>query len=475
MAKKIKTMHLVKQKDIIETTINPFADIKEGSIDPDNFIINGVCLFGTRESQNNRIYQDKAIQSIADLSEGAKCYLNHITKSEQKDRSGARNLSDWVGVFEGSYKKDDAVFSNLKVREVYFDLVKDIAIMQPPGIGHSIDARVKVFTGEDQKEQIVDVDSLRSTDLVSDGATIQNLWESLENKVDENKEENWLNDELVELRIEDQFEVIMAKEGLIQDKLNDDKIKQGIQDITWTANDFIRDVMADGDLKINDKKGKIISIFDDLSKEIKKRIKDIKMEGKEKEMDITLEMLRKDHPELIETILKESTDKLNVTVMKEAIKDFETKIESLEKQIVKKDEEIEEDKETIKTLESKNKKIEIELDKISVSGKLAEKEVMIANLISEAKLLDESVTDIFKETLMAVQEKKDGEDVVTVEEQVKQLIEDRKSISAVKSTVKNSGDEFVEGVNKDKSEKKMDRKEVEEGVEDFLFDADGGS
>ena len=125
MARKIKAMHLIKQKDVVETTNNSFVEVMEGSIDSDNFIISNVCLFGTRESQNNRVYQDKAIQSIANLSEGTKCYLNHITKSEIKDRSGARDLSQWVGIFEGSYKKDDAVFSNLKIREAYFDLMKD--------------------------------------------------------------------------------------------------------------------------------------------------------------------------------------------------------------------------------------------------------------------------------------------------------------------------------------------------------------
>ncbi len=195
---------------------------------------------------------------------------------------------------------------------------------------------------------------------------------------------------------------------------------------------------------------------------------------------VTMDILKKDYPELVSEILRESKDKVSLGTMKETIKGyeegkttFENLVEKKDEEIIKLTEKVDELKETNKTLESENKDMKVKLDVISVSEKLAEKKVIVTNLISEAKLPDESVTDIFKETLMGVQEKKDGEDTITVEEQMKKLIEDRKSISAAKTVVKGSGAEFIEA-KENKKEDKLARKEIEEGVEDFLFEIDGG-
>src|SRR3990167_518968 len=178
MTKQIKALHLIKPKDITEELSGIFSEVNESSIDPDNFTIKKVCLFGTRESANNRVYSDKAIESISRLSDGVKCYINHPTKTELKEREGVRDLRDWIGVYRYPKKEGAKVFGDLVCRESYFDLVRDIATLQPLKIGNSINARVKVMSDQKGMESVVDVDALRSVDLVSNAATTTSLFES---------------------------------------------------------------------------------------------------------------------------------------------------------------------------------------------------------------------------------------------------------------------------------------------------------
>ena len=153
--------------------------LKEAGLDVDNHTIKGVCLFGRRKSLNNRVYQDAAISKLAVLAEGNKCFINHISKSEAKDRDNVRSLRDWVGVYEGARKKKDAIFANLRCREAYWDLLRDLATMQPHGTGFSIDARAKVML--DSKtglESVVDIERLNSADIVAASATTSTIFES---------------------------------------------------------------------------------------------------------------------------------------------------------------------------------------------------------------------------------------------------------------------------------------------------------
>src|SRR4030067_3041308 len=207
-------MHLVKSQQLKEEFSHDMT-FKEANIDSENKMINGVCLFGRRESANGRTYLDKAIESIANFSNGTRCFINHISKSEMVDRSGVRDLRDWVGVFEGSNKKGDAVFANLKVREAYWDLVKDIALLKPKGIGHSIDARVKVYKDNNGKENVADVESLRSVDLVSSAATTNNLFEAtLKDNIDIDPIFDLFSEGYIKYKVQDKFNDVMSTEGI---------------------------------------------------------------------------------------------------------------------------------------------------------------------------------------------------------------------------------------------------------------------
>ncbi len=481
--KNVVKAKLVTKKDITESYTTPFADITEASIDSDNFILNGVCLFGRKESANPRIYSNKAVDSLVNLAEGCKCYADHPTKDEIKQRDGCRSIIDWIGVFEGARRDGDKVMANFRVREAYWDLIKDIAIIQPQGMGMSINAQVQVHQADDGMESVADVVKLRSVDAVSDGATISNIWESLGNKMEENlnkDSDSYLLTETTESRIEDKFRLIAVEEGIIQDKIDTGKLKDEIRQVTWMANDLIFDIV-NSDSKIDDKKKKVIAVFDDLEKEIRKRLTKLKnnTEGENTKMEITIEAVKADKG-IMEALTSEFEKNVNVEKTGKELtdsKDLVTKLtqEAKEKDaqyktdLDAKDKDIKESKEKVEVLESENKKIKVKLDEIQVVEKLSEKKNLINGLVSEAKLHKELVTETWMGTLMSIEETGEGDSLKTIEDQVKEQIEDRK-ICMDKSN-KKSGEEFDPNKKEVKESKSGEfaekRKEFNDDVEAF--------
>ncbi len=458
MKKKVKA-HLVKSKEIIENYDEAFLDIKEGSIDPDNNIIGEVCVFGTRESKNKRLYSTKAVDSLTALTEGTKCFADHPNRENIKQNDGVRSIRDWIGVFEGVRRVGDKVIANLKCRESYFDLLKEVAMMAPKGIGMSINSTVKVFQDKDGLENVVDVVSLKSADLVTSAATCDNLWESFTDKINENYDEtNELLLDMYESKIADMFKQAIIDEGIIQDKLDTDEIKSEISDITWTANNLIHRVLNDENMSVSEKKKKVSVIFDDLAKEIKKRTAKIKESMEEEIMD--LNKLKTEHPELVEEIIKESKKENDVEKIKYNLESVEADlvtaiadVEEMKTTLSGKETEIEDLNKKVTTLESDKKDLALKLDDIEVAEKLTAKKAMVEKALVDSKLPDEAKTDLLKSTLMDLQEKKDGDTVITIESQIQAQIDDRMISAKVKTgKVKNSGDEFIEKETKETKE-----------------------
>jgi len=467
---------LVTKQDIVEAHDNPFSEITEAGIDSDNFTLSNVCLFGRKESINLRTYSDKAIDSLTVLAEGCKCFADHPTKTSLKDSDGVRSIRDLIGVFEGAHRSGDKVLANLRVREAYWDLMHDIATMQPKGTGMSINAQVKVYQDDKGMESVQDVALLRSTDCVSSAATTSSLWESLGTEMAKNltkdEEEDFEVD--VEERVKAKFDEVIAAEGVIQDKLDNDKLKYEVSDITYTASDMISTVMR-GDDPVGDKKSKVMKIFDDLSSEIKKRLTKIKKESIE-EMDITLAMV-KENKSIMESLLSEFKEKEDTVKMKADITSATEANTALKTDSDKKDEKIKELTDKVTALESEKKDLALKLDEIEVSEKIAEKRAQVQGWVSEAKLPEECVTKLWVESLLSLNDKKGEDDkVITFETQVKEYIEDRRLAGDKKKpVVKGAGDEFVNKTatesNKDKKKDTLDRKEVEESVDNFVFSA----
>ena len=90
-------------------------------------------------------------------------------------------------------------------------------------------------------------------------------------------------------------------------------------------------------------------------------------------------------------------------------------------------------------ISEKLKAAEILVDGYKAKEVLAEKTATMEKLLKESKLPVEAQTETFKGVLMAVQEKKDGEKVISVEDGMKALIEDRETFLKPAGGVKNMG------------------------------------
>lgn len=442
----------MSERDIIEQYSTPFADVNESTIDEKTKVIKNVCIIGRKESANGYIYHDNAIGKIASLSEGLKCFLNHPAKSEMKERSGVRDIRDWAGVYKNARLQEGKVFADLHCREQYFPLIKDIALLQPNGVGNSINARVVMSVSEDGQESVTDINQLRSGDLVASAATTTNLFESAMNTdFSETKtEEQKIRQAMLKRVVEDK----LVKEGILQDKIKNDELSREIDRVSWAANDLIYELIRNKDLAIKDKKGKIAAIFDDLDKEVQKIMKSIKEQQEEEEMPVTLEAVKAEK-EVYDALVNEIKAKLESENKTEQIqKDLEeakVKLTETEKALEEAKKEMGDKTKKIEELDKELKESKEKLDTYEVQEALAQKKEVVDKILEEAKLPKEAVTDIFMESLMAVEEKKDGENTITVEEQVKKLVEDRRVVVGnKKKVVKGSGEEFKTENLKDK-------------------------
>ena len=97
----------------------------------------------------------------------------------------------------------------------------------------------------------------------------------------------------------------------------------------------------------------------------------------------------------------------------------------------------------VKTLKEENDSLKQKNDEYAVKESLIAKKVVVEKALSESKLPKEAKTDTFSGILMAVQEKKDGEKVITVDEQIKSLIEDRITLLNPKGVKGMGGDKKV--------------------------------
>jgi len=394
--------HLVRTEDIVSSwSESPFKGITEAEIQEEANTIKNVCVFGTRYSKNGYVYQDKAIDSLVSKADGAKFFINHPSKNEQKDRDGVRDIRDWAGIFSSPKREGDKVFADLTVRPVYWGLIKDVAVLQPEGVGNSINSRVKVYKDQDGKESILDIDILKSIDLVASAATTTYLFENFKEINEEDEERD---------------------EEILFDKLKEKEIQRQISRLQWNTEEIISKILMDENKEIKDKKKEIADILDDLESEINeimagKKIK-ITIEGKnqdtegEKDMkELTIEQLKKERPDLIKSILAEAQDEEVTTKMKKDLESLQAKMAEMEKsheELQKANESLTKERDELKT----------KLDEYETLANKAKKEAMIAEKIKASELPDYANTETFRENLMKMEK----------DEDIDKAIEDRKEL-----------------------------------------------
>jgi hypothetical protein len=152
-------------------------------------------------------------------------------------------------------------------------------------------------------------------------------------------------------------------------------------------------------------------------------------ENKENDMefkDITLEALKSNRPDLVKTLSDEGAKSRD---------------------------------EEVKTLTQEKEGLATKLDSVNIEMEKSKRNVMAEKLLSESDLPDYAKTDTFKKQLMEVSESKDGDKIITVEDKMKELIQDR-----LEATEPNGVHENHE---KDLSQNKGDKVSNENFVETF--------
>lgn len=460
---KAKLVHVYR--DIMDSwDENPFRDIEEAQIDEKGHVIKNVCVFGTRFSKNGYTYQDKAIESLHRFTNGTKFFINHPSKSEAKERDGVRDIRDWAGVFSAPRKEGEKVYADLNVRPAFWELVKDVAIMKPAGVGNSINSRVKVFKDDKGKEQVVDIENLKSIDLVASAATTQNLFESahdkaeiqLDNRLDEIFSEADNREDLIFQLVAD------VSEGILADKIDLEKRNRKIRDVQYQAEDVIRWII-EGDkeeyknMDMVAKRKAISGVLDDLEAEIGKIMSGkvgtesttIKERKKEEEtMDwskLTLEDIQKEKPELIKAIQDsmQKTEKVkameteNVT-LKKTNEDMAKELTTLKAQV----------ENMTKELTDAKKK----LDEYETKTKASKKEAFIDAQIQELKVPKDAITEFFRKDLMNKEEK-----------EIVEALKDRRELYLAGPKPKNIGEHVWTGDGDGDKEMTKEKKEAAAG------------
>ncbi|MFH0811370.1 MAG: hypothetical protein V2A69_00830 [Pseudomonadota bacterium] len=439
MKVQVKLLH--HYRDLVDSwDESPFKDIQEAQIDETTHTIKGTCVFGTRHSKNGYDYEDAAISRLALLTEGAKFFINHPSKSEQKDRDGVRDIRDWAGVYTSPRQEGaEKVFADLKVRPAFWELVRDVAIMKPPGIGNSINSRVKIFKDHAGKEHVVDIDVLKSIDLVASAATTSNLFESHKGEAMEINVEEIVDQILVETQEKTQEDMTYQlvrdiSEGLLADKIKEQEISRKVSELQWKAGDAIEEILKDKAKDMKGKKTEITAVLDDLESMINdilagKKVAALEIKKEDDEMEfgkLTLEDLSKERPDIIKMIEAsiKGTDK--VVTLENDNKTLKTSLEAMTTE-----------RDTLKTsLEAVTKERDIlkaKVDEYETKEKGAKKEAFIAEKMAELKVPKDIITPVFKTSLMTMEDK----DIV-------EAMTDRKDIFLKgQKVVRGAGDEHT--------------------------------
>jgi hypothetical protein len=437
---KVKLVH--QYRDVVDSwDESPFRNVEESHIDESAHTIRNVCVFGTRHSKNGYDYENPAIDKLTTLTEGAKFFINHPSKSETKDRDGVRDIRDWAGVYSAPKKYgEDKVFADLKVRPAFWELVRDVAIMKPPGIGNSINSRVKVFKDQIGKEHVVDIENLRSIDLVASAATTSNLFESHggeKMKIDEITIEQLINENQKETQNEGIYQLITnMREGLLLDKIKERETARQVSELQWKAGDSIEDILRDKDKDMKNKKMEISLVLDDLESMINDVLSGkkspIAKENKKKEDDqmefgkITLEDLSKERPDIIKSIKDSIKVSAEMEVIKKEHGEMKIQLEALAK---------ERDlmKTQLEALAKERDELKKKEDEYEIKEKGVKKESLINEKVAELKIPKDVMTDVFKTSLMIMEEK-----------EMIEALNDRKAIFFKgQKVVKGAGDEYI--------------------------------
>jgi hypothetical protein len=180
-----------------------FALSENSKIDRENRIIHDVVLINAK-SENKRRFTDKALDDFARLSEGLKFYVNH-----PDDPSKPRKYEELAGRLHGIRReKERVVASELRLLDPWAEMIMDRTEADPEHAGCSYNYKAKVTKASDGWEEILEVPFVRSSDLVTEPATTESLFETRN-----------LEEEKMEVLIEELRKLLNMKEGASEEEM----------------------------------------------------------------------------------------------------------------------------------------------------------------------------------------------------------------------------------------------------------------
>lgn len=173
-----------------------------------SFIVEGMALLGAK-SKNGRTYSADTRRNAVKIFEGAKAYADHPVKGREDE---PRRVMELIGIHRNVRfdEATDMLRSNLHLSPT--DLVKGYIIphakSNPGIIGNSINASGKIANDGN----VMEITRARSVDIVTEPATTNGIYESVQRKGDKEKLEGG------EKEMEITKEAVM-KDGKIMEEL----------------------------------------------------------------------------------------------------------------------------------------------------------------------------------------------------------------------------------------------------------------
>ncbi len=171
-------------------------------------VIQNVKLLGAI-SKNKRTYSEQAMNDAVRLYENVGVYFDHPTKRELRERGGARSVRDLAGKIRSPRRQGNDVRGDIQLLDVGESgstLIKALAEQMPDMVGFSHRAAGKLTKGKDGANDVVEgLSHVFAQELVTDPATTNGLFESLEHPDPSGKED--------EMEIKD-----LTLEGLRKDR-----------------------------------------------------------------------------------------------------------------------------------------------------------------------------------------------------------------------------------------------------------------
>ena len=196
------------------------------SEDNGNRTIQNVVFLGA-ESAHGYTYKQEAMAKAVGLYNGVRCFINHPNAEEEK--SGRRDLMKMAGMTRDARHEDGKIKGSMVLLDdQYGRKFWNIAHSMPTvaGCSHVADGSM---VEEGGKKFVDDITEVVSVDLVVQGATTKNVFESIEKKGDEMDYTKITIEELKRLR-PDLCKIVMEEGMGAGKKSRDDEFKKLTED-----------------------------------------------------------------------------------------------------------------------------------------------------------------------------------------------------------------------------------------------------